>query len=323
MSLPVTIPDLSTMVSMLLEQIPHGRVTTFGDIAEALGDLSAARWVAQELAERSTEPWHRVVKRTGEIVTTDPLRACEQRDRLLAEGIECSLEGKLNLQEYRWHDFQSDAPLRQLARWQDEVAAQAEAAPDIAVPPVIGGLDVSYVSDNEAVAAYVEIDTQTGATIFSATHRAVIVFPYITGYLTFRELPIHLELLLQVLEQKPLAKVILVDGAGQLHPRRSGIAVAVGVIGECVTVGVAKHHLCGRKTTEDDHPMIELRGEILGQMLHGDNRRHPLYVSPGHGLSLTSAVQCVRAVWPTHRSPLPIRAADQLSRKLAKENLSP
>jgi deoxyinosine 3'endonuclease (endonuclease V) len=63
---------------------------------------------------------------------------------------------------------------------------------------------------------------------------------------------------------------------------------------------------------------LEERGEILGQMLHGKNRKHPMYVSPGHGLSLGSAVRCVRAVWGATRSPVPIQIADQFSRKIAK-----
>lgn len=312
------IPDMACELDALLAQIPAGKVTTFGDLAEALGDLSAARWIARELASRDHGPWYRVVKRTGEIVTTNTERAAIQGLQLRHEGIEIGDDGRLELDGIRWSDFVSDAPLKHLAEWQTASALHADCTADVAVPAVIGGLDVSYVSDDEAVAAYVEIDVTTGATVFTATHRAVIAFPYLTGYLTFRELPLHLALLEQVRQAKPLAKVILVDGAGQLHPRRAGIAVAVGVVAGCATIGVAKHHLCGRATTKDAEPLLELNGETLGQSLIGKTSRRPLQVSPGHGLSLASAVACVRAVWPEGRCPLPIREADGLSRRVAK-----
>lgn len=312
------IPDMAGELDALMEQIPEGKVTTFGDLAEALGDLSAARWIARELASRDHGPWYRVVKRTGEIVTTNPERAAIQCLRLRHEGVEIAEGGRLELSDVRWSDFVSDVPLKHLAEWQAASALHADCMVDVAVPAVMGGLDVSYVSDDEAVAAYVEIDVSTGATVFSATHRAVIAFPYLTGYLTFRELPLHLALLEQVRQVKPLAKVILVDGAGQLHPRRAGIAVAVGVVAGCVTIGVAKHHLCGRAVSEGLEPLLELHGEVLGQSLVGKTSRRPLQVSPGHGLSLTSAVACVRAVWPEGRCPIPIREADGLSRRVAK-----
>ncbi len=317
----IPMPDLPAIVRQLVNQIPAGKVCTFGDIAEALGDLSAARWVAQELAATSPGAWHRVVKRTGEFTGTDTARTGFQSGRLRAEGIDTGPDGKLTLSHYRWHEFECEAPLQVLAQWQDQVAARADCTTECAIPAVIGGLDVSYATDREAVAAYVEVDTLSGAVLFSTTVRAAVQFPYVTGYLTFRELPVHLELLRQVREQKPLAPVVLVDGAGRLHPRRCGIAVAVGVIADCVTIGVAKHHLCGHAGNSMPDPLVEFQGEHLGQMLYGTNRKHPQYVSPGHGITLSAAVRCVRAVWPSGRSPIPIQAADQLSRRAAKEPL--
>lgn len=315
-SCPV-IPQLSEEVRNLLAQIPPGRVTTFGDLADALGDITAARWIARELITFSDVPWYRVVKRTGQLALPKSDQAALQRQLLMQEGVIVDEDGRIDLQAVRWNVFRCHAPLRKLAEWQLELALRADGTTDVPVPSVIAGLDVSYASDNEAVGAYVEIDVATGAILFSATHRAEIVFPYLTGYLTFRELPVHLALLEQVRAAKPLAKVILVDGAGRLHPRRSGIAVAVGVVADCVTIGVTKHHLCGRALADDREPLLELNGTITGQSLVGSSRK-PLQISPGHGLSLASAVACVRAVWPHGRVPIPIREADAVSRRVAK-----
>lgn len=315
----IEIPDLTAALHALLLQIPRSRVTTYGDLAEALGDLSAARWVAQYLADAPGLPVHRVVKRTGEIRVTVSVDGMNQRARLLAEGVACSETAIADLPAFRWREFTGEAPLQRLAEWQASVAQLANNRDDVDVPAVMGGLDISYVTDHEAVAAYVEIETRRGGLLYSQTYRAPVSFPYITGYLTFRELPLHLALLEKVREEKLLAKVILVDGAGQLHPRRCGIAVAVGVEADCVTVGVAKHHLCGRKTSDDADPFLELDGEQVGRLLHSPGGRHPAFVSPGQGISLASTIQCVQAVWPEGRSPRPIELADQLSRRAARQ----
>ncbi len=84
--------------------IPFGQITTYGDIARLIGSPRAARQVGgvlKRLPEGSTLPWYRVINRHGEIslVGEDYLR---QKNALLAEGIEISPAGRIDLQQYRW-----------------------------------------------------------------------------------------------------------------------------------------------------------------------------------------------------------------------------
>lgn len=84
--------------------IPYGQVTTYGDIARLIGSPRAARQVGgvlKRLPEGSTLPWHRVINRHGEIslIGDDYLR---QKNALLAEGIEISPTGRIDLLQYRW-----------------------------------------------------------------------------------------------------------------------------------------------------------------------------------------------------------------------------
>ncbi len=67
-----------------VEQIPPGRVMTYGDVAEFVG-ISSARTVGRVLAaDAGTVPWHRVLRSDGTLA--EHLYA-EQRQRLLAEGV--------------------------------------------------------------------------------------------------------------------------------------------------------------------------------------------------------------------------------------------
>ena len=91
-------------VWQIVASIPEGTVTTYGDVARLAGSPRAARQVGgvlKRLPEGSTLPWQRVVNRHGQISLTGP-DLQRQRQALLAEGIQVSGKGEIDLQHYRW-----------------------------------------------------------------------------------------------------------------------------------------------------------------------------------------------------------------------------
>lgn len=91
-------------VWQIVAAIPEGYVTTYGDVARLAGSPRAARQVGgvlKRLPEGSTLPWHRVVNRHGIISLTGP-DLQRQRQALLAEGVQVSGSGQIDLQHYRW-----------------------------------------------------------------------------------------------------------------------------------------------------------------------------------------------------------------------------
>ena len=91
-------------VWQIVASIPEGSVTTYGDVARLAGSPSAARQVGgvlKRLPEGSTLPWHRVVNRHGAISLSGP-DLQRQRQALLAEGVQVSGKGEIDLQRYRW-----------------------------------------------------------------------------------------------------------------------------------------------------------------------------------------------------------------------------
>jgi len=91
-------------VWQIVAAIPAGSVTTYGDVARLAGSPRAARQVGgvlRRLPEGSTLPWHRVVNRQGQISLTGP-DLQRQRQALLADGVQVTGSGQIDLTRYRW-----------------------------------------------------------------------------------------------------------------------------------------------------------------------------------------------------------------------------
>lgn len=97
--------DFFYKVYKVVEQIPFGKVTTYGAIAEVCGIRSAARTVGWALngASASGLPCHRVVNRfgalTGKVHFGDPNL---MEELLRAEGIEFLENGCVDMSKYFW-----------------------------------------------------------------------------------------------------------------------------------------------------------------------------------------------------------------------------
>jgi deoxyribonuclease V len=314
-------PDLPGELRRLLRQIPVGRVTSFGDLAEALGDLQAARWVATELQELDPDefPVHRVVRRTGDVPAGKPLPLKERIARLRREGIAVAAE-RIDLGSTIWREYTGSRPLAALRELQRRVAAETALPALVSLPPRLAGVDVSYGADDVAVAGYTIVETATGRLLHQETHTDRVPFPYVPGYLSFRELPLYARLLERVRAAGRLEPWVLVDGNGILHPRRAGIATMLGCALGVNTVGVSKHLLCGKIDDRSNSP-AEIRdndGMLLGYCVHRGTKRSTLYVSPGVGVDLSGALRLVQSVSVGHRLPEPLYHADRISRIAAR-----
>lgn len=89
----------------VVAEIPYGRVTTYGDIAEYLGRRGAARTVGWALnaAIGSDLPCHRVVNRNGALTGRRHFETPHvMEERLRNEGITFNDEGQVVLDDHRW-----------------------------------------------------------------------------------------------------------------------------------------------------------------------------------------------------------------------------
>lgn len=97
-------PDYRQRVYKLVRRIPRGRVMTYGQIAEILGEGYTARTVgfAMHGCDDGT-PWHRVVNAQGGCSTGRVVVPHDKQQRMLqAEGVSFSKTGKCDLETYLW-----------------------------------------------------------------------------------------------------------------------------------------------------------------------------------------------------------------------------
>ena len=327
------LPDMLAELRRLLAQLAPGQVATCGQIATALGDRKAARWVGFWLKNHRHTPdcsCHRVIYAGGLLGGSSGFTPQEQARQLAAEGVPLQ-GGIVAIDQLAPVHFASSHPLVALQEFQDQVSAHTHLARPRGRPRWIAGLDLSYgrkagsQPDGEtwAIAALVMVDARSGKTVATHMVRHLVTFPYITSYLSFREIPAMLAAIEAAEQAGDRAETILVDGAGILHPRRAGIAAMLGAVSGYPTIGVAKSHLCGSYdeallAAERIAP-VEWAGELSGvAMLTRQTSPKPLFVSPGNRHSVGSAAVIVRGLLSTDYLPTPVAIADRLSRQLAR-----
>lgn len=94
-------PGFHAKVYAKVREVPAGRVTTYGDVAGALGSRRVARQVGFALAaldinQVPSVPWHRVINGQGRLsYRGDVGRGSEQELRLAAEGIRFDDDGRV------------------------------------------------------------------------------------------------------------------------------------------------------------------------------------------------------------------------------------
>lgn len=180
----------------------------------------------------------------------------------------------------------------------------------------IAGVDVAFAENNTITKAAVVVLSYPDLTVLeSAIAYTPTTFPYVPGFLSFREIPA----LIQALDKISLTPdLIFCDGQGIAHPRRLGIASHLGVLMDIPTIGVAKSILVGKhEPVPPDKgqwvPLIHQK-EVIGAAFRSRVNVKPLYISLGHKISLETAIAYVQNCLTKYRLPEPTRLADKLSK---------
>jgi deoxyribonuclease V len=202
---------------------------------------------------------------------------------------------------------------------QAELAGRVDLSDAISLDAIdtVAGVDNTYIKEDgktTAGAVVVVLTFPEMKVIETGVAWQQIAFPYVPGLLSFREAPAVLAAFANLTVEPD---VVVCDGQGYAHPRRFGLACHLGVILDRPTIGCAKSRLVGayeepERTFGVHTPLVD-HGEVVGAAVRTRPRHKPLFVSPGHKISVETAVEIALACCRGGAFlPEPTRLAHQL-----------
>ncbi len=202
----------------------------------------------------------------------------------------------------------------------------------------IAALDASAKKGEGLYAVAVLWDTESARLLAAASAHVAEedLFPYVPGFLSFREADAYLQALARLPEAP---EALLVDGQGIAHPRGLGIATHLGVHLDLPSIGVAKRRLYGKEAGQLAHasgsavplcappgalgvPCPDCPGVQIGWVYRSRTGVKPVYVSPGHRVGMAEALSLIRSLPQKTKLPEPLRWAHRLAGRARRENIT-
>lgn len=270
--------DFYRALRELINQIPEGMVSTHLGLAHGLGDKCAVKAISEAL----------------------------QRDEF--NEVSRKVVGKQVLGNTVFRDFKFKGLLKQLAELQVSMAPRVIQKDTLKKYELIAGADASYKND-VAYAACVVLNSELKV-VETVSTKSRVRFPYIPGYLSFREASI----IEAAIKSTTGFDVLLVNGHGIAHPRGCGLASHIGLNLEVPTIGVARRRLIG--TEAEIHggwSSLVHKGRIVGARLNGGPSRS--YVSVGHNISLQTSMDIALKTNLSEELPKPLMIAHRAAQE--------
>jgi len=222
-------------------------------------------------------------------------------------------------------------------RIQEELRKRWEGSDRMGTIRTVAGLDAAFVlkgsqafrkpsrwnglrDANRAIGAVVVFSYPEMWELERAYAEVPLEFPYVPGFLSFREIP---ALLAALSKLRQMPDLLFCDGQGYAHPRRMGLASHVGIVLNVPSIGCAKslltgeHGPVGRK--QGEWSPIRDGEETIGAALRTREDCAPVYISAGHRVSLETALRLTLSVCDGTRIPKPTREADRFVSQTKRE----
>jgi deoxyribonuclease V len=219
-------------------------------------------------------------------------------------------------------EFQLAKDVAEATRIQNELHGKIRIEPLKKEPKTIAGADISYNRFSDDFFACVVVLSLPELEIVEAVFaKGIATFPYVPGYLSFREIPTLLKAF-EKLKTKP--DVVMADGQGIAHPRRLGIATHLGITLDLPMFGCAKHKLFGvgraPLATRGSVSLLHdpKTDETIGALVRTKDNVAPVIISPGHKITLEESIELTLRTAKGYRIPEPTRRAHELVNKFRR-----
>lgn len=217
----------------------------------------------------------------------------------------------------------SNISIPEATRIQNELRAKLDIAERELYITTIGGADISLnLYSTTIYAGIILLSFPQLKPLAYSLVKAETDFPYVPGFLAFREVP-ALVTVWEQMEIKP--DLLIVDGHGIAHPRRMGIAAHFGTVTGQPSMGCAKKRLFGKF----EEPGLEYgsfspiydKQEQIGYAFRSKAKTAPVFISPGYGLGMQNSLEVIQQCTGKYRIPEPTRLAHELVNRFRKGEL--
>ncbi|MGQ4890965.1 MAG: endonuclease V [Candidatus Njordarchaeia archaeon] len=312
LNVSLDIPNIYYLTYYILINVSKGKVTTYGDIAELLGDKIASRAVGRLMAINKYPneiPCYKVVHSDGKVGKYSGIDGVQGKIRRLRDdGVE--VEGGF-IKDFAKHREKLNEKLvfpylKSLRNLQNHLSKKVKLNNYLELDKVryVVATDVAYVDGypDIGIGGAILYDTKENFSVKSVSISFIpIYFPYIPTFLAFREAPPLLAAIDNLLELTGInPDVYMFDGHGVLHPRGFGLATHMGVLLNKPSIGVAKSILVGKALSEIKTVNEKAYQKVLvNKQYYGfkvwikGREKNAIYVSPGHLINHTSALKII------------------------------
>ncbi len=171
----------------------------------------------------------------------------------------------------------------------------------------IAACDIAYYK-NIIIVSFVVLDPDCSV-IEKSYSESKIKLPYIPEFLSYRETPVIVNAYSKL---KSDPDIVIIRRNGILHPRKMGVASHFGLLIDKPVIGISKDHAPGNL----DNGTVYINKEATAKMLVTKEKAKPIFVSPGHKISLKTAVEIVKTMLKGHKMPEPLHIAHKFAVKV-------
>lgn len=217
-----------------------------------------------------------------------------------------------------------DIRIPEATRIQNELRSKLDVAERDLHIQTIAGADISLnLYSTTIYAGIIMLSFPTLQPLACSLVKAETHFPYVPGYLAFREVP-ALQTAWERMPVKP--DLLVVDGHGIAHPRRMGIAAHFGTLTGQPSMGCAKKILFGKfmepGPMRGDYSPVMDGPETIAWAYRSKNNTLPVFISPGHGLGMQNSLDIIRLCTGKYRLPEPTRLAHEMVNRFRRGEMA-
>ncbi|MGB2696575.1 MAG: endonuclease V [Candidatus Zixiibacteriota bacterium] len=217
-----------------------------------------------------------------------------------------------------FHRHTWDVDFEEAISIQKELSIYVKLKDDFGIIKRIAGMGIAFsLSKDEIVVTSIEFSYPDLEIEKEGFEKTKISFPYISGLFAFSAGPS----ILSIFERIGLPDLVVFPGRGIAHPRGIGLATHMGILLDIPTIACSRTPLWSDyqepETKKGSYTFYSEGHKKIGATLRSKGNTRPIFITPGHKISLESSIGIILKCCTKYRLPEPIRRAHILAKRYA------